>query len=88
MLRVLKQLRFGHLACCKNGQPCVVPIYFAYAEGAIYSFSMAGRKVDWMRDGTLQVFIEVIDAEDTQNIFDSHDQTAFLAGDRQPYACN
>ncbi|WP_261318142.1 pyridoxamine 5'-phosphate oxidase family protein [Rhizobium leguminosarum] len=42
-------MRFDHLACCKNGQPCVVPIYFAYAEGAIYSFSMPGRKVDWMR---------------------------------------
>lgn len=35
-------------------------------------------------DGTLQVFIEVIDAEDTQNSFDGHDQIAFLVGDRQP----
>jgi nitroimidazol reductase NimA-like FMN-containing flavoprotein (pyridoxamine 5'-phosphate oxidase superfamily) len=46
---VLEQARFGHLACCKDNQPYVVPIYFAYAKGAIYSFSMPGRKVDWMR---------------------------------------
>ncbi|AXA42965.1 pyridoxamine 5'-phosphate oxidase family protein [Rhizobium leguminosarum] len=46
---VLEQSRFGHLACCKDGKPYVVPIYFAYAKGVIYSFSMPGRKVDWMR---------------------------------------
>ncbi|AHG45412.1 hypothetical protein RLEG12_20225 [Rhizobium leguminosarum bv. trifolii CB782] len=46
---VLEQSRFGHLACCKDGRPYVVPIYFAYAKTTIYSFSMPGRKVDWMR---------------------------------------
>jgi nitroimidazol reductase NimA-like FMN-containing flavoprotein (pyridoxamine 5'-phosphate oxidase superfamily) len=46
---ILEQSRFGHLACCKDGQPYVVPIYFAYEKGTIYSFSMLGQKVDWMR---------------------------------------
>ncbi|RUM25426.1 pyridoxamine 5'-phosphate oxidase family protein [Rhizobium vallis] len=46
---ILEQSRFGHLACCNEGRPYVVPIYFAYAKGTIYSFSMPGRKVDWMR---------------------------------------
>lgn len=46
---VLSKARFGHLACCKDGQPYVVPIYFVADQGTIYSFSMPGKKVEWMR---------------------------------------
>ena len=47
---VLEEARFGHLACCKDGQPYVVPIYFSYKDGVAYCFSMPGRKVEWMRE--------------------------------------
>jgi nitroimidazol reductase NimA-like FMN-containing flavoprotein (pyridoxamine 5'-phosphate oxidase superfamily) len=47
---VLEESRFGHLACSKDGQPYVVPIYFAYRNGIAYAFSMPGRKIDWMRE--------------------------------------
>lgn len=47
--KLLEAGRLGHLACSKDGQPYVVPIYFAYAENHLYSFSMPGKKIDWMR---------------------------------------
>jgi len=34
-------------------QPYVVPVYFAYHEGWLYSFSVAGKKIDWMRANPL-----------------------------------
>ncbi|CDM61448.1 hypothetical protein LPU83_pLPU83d_0077 (plasmid) [Rhizobium favelukesii] len=46
---VFEQSRFGHLACSKDNQPYVVPIYFAYEGGIAYSFAMPGQKIDWMR---------------------------------------
>jgi nitroimidazol reductase NimA-like FMN-containing flavoprotein (pyridoxamine 5'-phosphate oxidase superfamily) len=48
--RVLENERFGHLACCKDGQPYVAAIYFAFSRGIAYSFTMPGKKLDWMRE--------------------------------------
>lgn len=47
--RILESAHFGHLACCKNGQPYVAAIYFAFSSGVAYSFTMPGKKLDWMR---------------------------------------
>ena len=55
---VLSASRLGRLGCAKGGQPYVVPIHFAFADHLIYSFSMPGQKVDWMRENPL-VCIEV-----------------------------
>ena len=41
---------FGRLACARDNQPYVVPIYFAVDGGAIYAFSSPGQKIDWMRE--------------------------------------
>lgn len=41
--------RFGRLACALEGQPYVVPIHFALDGNHLYSFSMLGQKIDWMR---------------------------------------
>ncbi|RWB32414.1 MAG: pyridoxamine 5'-phosphate oxidase family protein [Mesorhizobium sp.] len=46
---LLAMHRLAHLACAKNGQPYVVPIYYAYADSHLYAFSMVGKKVEWMR---------------------------------------
>lgn len=48
-IELLAANRLAHLACCKDNQPYVVPIYYAYSEGHLYAFSMPGRKIDWMR---------------------------------------
>jgi uncharacterized protein len=48
-LVMLEAAHFGHLACSNEGQPYIVPIYFAFQSRVAYSFSMPGRKVEWMR---------------------------------------
>jgi nitroimidazol reductase NimA-like FMN-containing flavoprotein (pyridoxamine 5'-phosphate oxidase superfamily) len=41
---------FGRLACARENQPYVVPIYFAADRDGVYSFSMPGQKIEWMRN--------------------------------------
>jgi nitroimidazol reductase NimA-like FMN-containing flavoprotein (pyridoxamine 5'-phosphate oxidase superfamily) len=45
----LAQFNFGRLACARDDQPYLVPIYFAYDGRHIYGFSTPGQKIDWMR---------------------------------------
>jgi uncharacterized protein len=51
--KLLAASRLGRLSCAKAGQPYVVPFYFAYAEKHLYSFSMPGKKIEWMRANPL-----------------------------------
>jgi len=46
------------LACAKDGQPYIVPFYYAHADNHLYAFSMLGKKIDWMRANPL-VSVEV-----------------------------
>lgn len=48
-LEVLANTQLGRLACSRDTQPYVVPFYFAYKDKSLYSFSMPGQKIDWMR---------------------------------------
>lgn len=48
-LEVLANTQLGRLACSRDTQPYVVPFYFAYKDKCLYSFSMPGQKIDWMR---------------------------------------
>ena len=48
-LDVLARLRFGRLACARDNQPYVIPVYFTYHESHLYSFSTTGQKIEWMR---------------------------------------
>ena len=58
----LGRTSFGRLACARDNQPYVVPIYFSYdgkhlygfsTPGQIYGFSMLGQKIEWMRSNPL-----------------------------------
>ncbi|MER9890720.1 pyridoxamine 5'-phosphate oxidase family protein [Mesorhizobium sp. M0119] len=51
--KLLTANRVGHLACAKDGQPYVVPFYYAHADNHLYAFSIPGKKVDWMRVNAL-----------------------------------
>jgi uncharacterized protein len=51
--KVLTRLGLGRLACSRDNQPYIVPIYFAYREGHLYSFAMLGQKIEWMRANPL-----------------------------------
>ena len=48
-LEVLAAARVGRLACASDGQPYIVPVTIAFAQHFLYSFSLPGRKIDWMR---------------------------------------
>ena len=48
-ITVLTENRLGRLACAKDGQPYVVPIFFAYSANHLYAFSVEGKKIEWMR---------------------------------------
>jgi hypothetical protein len=50
---LLARLGFGRLACARENQPYIVPIYFAYEPDRVYGFTTMGRKVEWMRSNPL-----------------------------------
>jgi nitroimidazol reductase NimA-like FMN-containing flavoprotein (pyridoxamine 5'-phosphate oxidase superfamily) len=52
-LELLAHLRLGRIACAQGAQPYVVPFYFAYHDGYLYSFSTVGQKISWMRANPL-----------------------------------
>src|ERR1700693_6583620 len=52
-LEVLARTHLGRLACARGMQPYVVPIHFAYQNFWLYSFSVLGQKIDWMRANPL-----------------------------------
>jgi len=49
----LERVSFGRLACARNDQPYVVPIYFSYDGTHLYGFSTLGQKIEWMRSNPL-----------------------------------
>jgi nitroimidazol reductase NimA-like FMN-containing flavoprotein (pyridoxamine 5'-phosphate oxidase superfamily) len=52
-LDVLASTHLGRLACSLLMQPYIVPIHFAYQDNFLYSLSMPGQKIDWMRANPL-----------------------------------
>jgi uncharacterized protein len=65
-LDLVARTHLGRLACSREGQPYVVPIYFAYNDNCLYSFSTAGKKVEWMRANPL-VCVEADDVTNSQH---------------------
>ena len=67
-LEVLTHADFGRLACARDDQPYVVPVYFAndaqhncvYKRHHLYLFSPLGQKIEWMRINPL-VCVEIDD---------------------------
>ena len=52
-LKVLAHTHLGRLACVCGMQAYVVPVNFAYHDRSLYSFSLPGQKIDWMRANPL-----------------------------------
>ena len=46
---LLKWRFYGHLGCCTQKGMYIVPILYAYKDGAIYSHTYEGRKIRLMR---------------------------------------
>jgi hypothetical protein len=49
----LERVGVGRLACARDDQPYVVPIYFSYDRKHLYGFSTLGQKIEWMRSNPL-----------------------------------
>jgi nitroimidazol reductase NimA-like FMN-containing flavoprotein (pyridoxamine 5'-phosphate oxidase superfamily) len=49
-MEVVSSGHLAHLACCKGDRPYVVPIYYALDDNCLYSFSIPGKKIEWLRD--------------------------------------
>ena len=47
--RALQRATVGRLACARDNQPYVVPIYFAFDREHVYAFTTLGQKIEWMR---------------------------------------
>ena len=56
----LAQQDIGRLACARDGQPYIVPIYFSCDGGHLYAVTSLGQKIEWMRDNPL-VCVEIDD---------------------------
>ena len=54
----LAGLDFGRLACARDGQPYVVPVYFAYDGESVYGLTTLGQKIEWLRSNP-RVCLEV-----------------------------
>ena len=48
-LELISGSTVGHLGCVVQDQPYVVPINYIFEDGAIYSHSLPGMKIDAMR---------------------------------------
>lgn len=55
---LLARIGFGRLACSRENQSYVVPIYFASEPDHLYGFATMGQKIEWMRSNPL-VCVEV-----------------------------
>jgi nitroimidazol reductase NimA-like FMN-containing flavoprotein (pyridoxamine 5'-phosphate oxidase superfamily) len=49
----LARADFVRLACSRENQPYVVLVHVAVDRGSVYSFSMPGQKIEWMRANPL-----------------------------------
>ena len=54
----LERAAYGRLACARNDQPYIVPIYFSYDRMRLYGVTTLGQKIQWMRSNPL-VCVEI-----------------------------
>ncbi len=62
--KMLDEHRLCRIACARDGQPYVLPLYFVRDDGYLYAFSMPGQKIDFMRVNPL---VSVVVEEHGQN---------------------
>ncbi|NOS67438.1 MAG: hypothetical protein HOO67_03695 [Candidatus Peribacteraceae bacterium] len=47
---------FGHLGCCDDGKPYIVPMAYVYNENTLYGQTTEGKKVEKLRKNPLVCF--------------------------------
>ncbi|MGZ9130739.1 MAG: pyridoxamine 5'-phosphate oxidase family protein [Candidatus Binatia bacterium] len=61
---LLQRVGYGHLACCRDDQPYVVPIYYACEGHQIFMYTTAGMKSEIIRDNP-RICLQVEELLDT-----------------------
>ncbi len=67
---LLGRMGYGHLGCCLNERPYVVPVHFAFDQGTIYIYTTEGKKAAMISENPnvcLQVE-EVVNNEDWRSV--------------------
>ncbi len=64
-LALVRRAWLGHLACCHDGQPYVVPVGYAYHADHLYCCATEGQKIAWMRSNP-SVCVEIEDIASRQ----------------------
>lgn len=66
ILELLERAGFGHLGCCRNNQPYVIPIHFAYNSPYLYFYTTEGMKTEIISENPT-VCLQVEDVIDRRN---------------------
>jgi len=45
----VQRVQLARLACARDGQPYIIPVYLVLKEIFLYGFTTPGQKIDWMR---------------------------------------
>lgn len=56
IIQILKNNFSGHLACCENNKPYVVPLSYIYEDGYLIAHSESGKKIKIMRNNASVCF--------------------------------
>jgi nitroimidazol reductase NimA-like FMN-containing flavoprotein (pyridoxamine 5'-phosphate oxidase superfamily) len=63
---LITRLDYGHLACCDNGEPYVVPIHYAYKDGYIYIYTTQGKKTEILIKNP-RICLQIEDVKDNRD---------------------
>ncbi len=66
VIEILSRVGYGHLACCRDNLPYVVPVHFAYDEGAIFIYTTEGKKFEIIRENP-NVCLQVEEIKDNHH---------------------
>jgi len=62
----LERNNYGHLGCCREGRPYVVPVYFAFRDPHVYIYTTEGMKTEFIAANS-EVCLQVEDVKDAQH---------------------
>lgn len=63
---LLREAHYGHLGCVRDQRPYVVPMSYAYDDGAVYLFTTEGTKTEIM-SANHEVCFQVEEVTDEMN---------------------
>jgi len=63
---VIGRVGYGHLACCRDGHPYVVPVHYAFENGDIFIYTTEGKKAAIINQNP-NVCIQIEEVTDNQH---------------------